>query len=149
MKAEQASDENATFSSATIVISVTAPDVPGAQGIYCNVGRVVSGAGHCTVTCLGHPHHRWSRQLALLSFDASAVCVLISALGLLHPPWSRAPADLTLIDLPGIVRTNVAGQSADVVKQVNDLINKYVIQNRTIMLAVIPANVDIATVSGM
>jgi len=55
-------------------------------------------------------------------------------------------ADLTLVDLPGIVRTATDGQSTDVVKQVSDLVNKYIAQGRTIILAVIPSNVDIATV---
>jgi len=60
----------------------------------------------------------------------------------------RAPdvPDLTLIDLPGIVRTATAGQSGAVVQQVNSLIDSFLKQDRTIILAVIPANQDIATV---
>lgn len=54
--------------------------------------------------------------------------------------------DLTLLDLPGIVRTTVAGQSASVVEDVNALIESYLSQERTIILAVIPANQDIATI---
>eukprot|EP01031_Cornospumella_fuschlensis_P026190 gene26190-31627_t len=54
--------------------------------------------------------------------------------------------DLTLIDLPGIVRTSTAGQDASVIQQTNALIERYLSQPRTIVLAVIPANVDIATV---
>jgi GTP-binding protein EngB required for normal cell division len=54
--------------------------------------------------------------------------------------------DLTIIDLPGIVRTHTTGQSADVMDEVNGLLDKYLRQDRTIVLAVIPSNVDIATV---
>jgi len=54
--------------------------------------------------------------------------------------------DLTLLDLPGIVRTAVAGQNADVVGDVNGLITSYLEQERTIVLAVMPANQDIATI---
>ncbi|KAJ1460259.1 P-loop containing nucleoside triphosphate hydrolase protein [Pelagophyceae sp. CCMP2097] len=54
--------------------------------------------------------------------------------------------DLTLLDLPGIVRTNVAGQDASVVKDVNTLIDSYLRQERTIVLAVMPANQDVATI---
>lgn len=54
--------------------------------------------------------------------------------------------DLTLIDLPGIVRTATAGQHTAVIEQINALIDQYIQQPRTIILAVIPANVDIATV---
>jgi interferon-induced GTP-binding protein Mx1 len=48
--------------------------------------------------------------------------------------------DLTLIDLPGIVRTSTSGQSTKVISQVNDLIDKYIAMPRTIILAVIPSN---------
>jgi interferon-induced GTP-binding protein Mx1 len=54
--------------------------------------------------------------------------------------------DLTLIDLPGLVRTNVEGQDPAVIVEVNNLIEAYLMQSRTIILAVVPANVDVATV---
>jgi len=53
--------------------------------------------------------------------------------------------DLTIIDLPGIVRTATSGQEETVIGDVNTLIQKYLEQPRTIVLAVIAANVDIAT----
>ena len=54
--------------------------------------------------------------------------------------------DLTLLDLPGIVRTAVAGQQQSVIGDVNGLIETYLKQERTIVLAVIPANQDVATI---
>ncbi|CAM9381804.1 unnamed protein product, partial [Phaeothamnion confervicola] len=54
--------------------------------------------------------------------------------------------DLTLIDLPGIVRTAVSGQSRGVITEVNGLIESYLNQERTIILAIVPANQDVATV---
>ena len=54
--------------------------------------------------------------------------------------------DLTIIDLPGIVRTATQGQSKTVVQDVDALLSKYLKQDRTVVLAVIQANVDIATV---
>ena len=54
--------------------------------------------------------------------------------------------DLTIIDLPGIVRTTLEGQSKTVVVDVDSLLQRYLEQKRTIILAVIPSNVDIATV---
>jgi interferon-induced GTP-binding protein Mx1 len=54
--------------------------------------------------------------------------------------------DLTIIDLPGIVRTSTAGQTDAVKDQVDKLLLHYLKQSRTIILAVIPCNVDIATV---
>mmetsp|Transcript_3290 Transcript_3290/g.4634 ORF Transcript_3290/g.4634 Transcript_3290/m.4634 type:complete len:751 (+) Transcript_3290:51-2303(+) len=70
-------------------------------------------------------------------FSAESIVVEITA--------PEAP-NLTLIDLPGIVRTATAGQSTAVIGQINGLIESYLKQERTIILAVIPANQDIATV---
>jgi interferon-induced GTP-binding protein Mx1 len=54
--------------------------------------------------------------------------------------------DLTVIDLPGIVRTVTIGQGSQIITDVDCLISEYLKQDRTIILAVIPANQDIATV---
>lgn len=54
--------------------------------------------------------------------------------------------DLTLIDLPGIVRTSTAGQDRGVIEQVNTLIDSYISSPNTIILAVVPSNQDIATI---
>lgn len=54
--------------------------------------------------------------------------------------------DLTVVDLPGIIRTVTTGQSVNVIEQVNKLIQNFLSDPRTIILAVIPANQDIATV---
>ncbi|CAN0053973.1 unnamed protein product, partial [Laminaria digitata] len=54
--------------------------------------------------------------------------------------------DLTLIDLPGIVRTATKGQRSTVMADVNGLIQRFLEQERTIILAVVPANQDVATV---
>jgi interferon-induced GTP-binding protein Mx1 len=54
--------------------------------------------------------------------------------------------DLTVVDLPGIIRTVTAGQNVTVIEQVNRLIKSFLVDKRTIILAVVPANQDIATV---
>eukprot|EP00729_Bicosta_minor_P022546 gene22546-20645_t len=53
--------------------------------------------------------------------------------------------DLTIIDLPGIVRTVTGNQDRSIIEQVDSLIDKYIAQKRTIILCVIASNVDIAT----
>lgn len=59
---------------------------------------------------------------------------------------SKDSPDLTLIDLPGIVRTATAGQDRSVIEQVNSLIDSYSSSPNTIILAVVPCNQDIATI---
>jgi interferon-induced GTP-binding protein Mx len=59
---------------------------------------------------------------------------------------SPTAPDLTLIDLPGIVRTGTAGQKVGNKQLIDDLIAKYMQQKRTILLAVVPLTQDIATV---
>lgn len=54
--------------------------------------------------------------------------------------------DLTLIDLPGIVRTATQGQDQAIIEQVGDMMDTYMDSERTIILAVIPSNQDVATV---
>ena len=71
------------------------------------------------------------------SFSTDSIVVRVEAPG---------SPDLTVIDLPGIVRTATAGQDPAVISQVNDLIGGYLKQERTIVLAVVPANQDIATI---
>ena len=50
--------------------------------------------------------------------------------------------DLTLIDLPGIVRATGAGESATLAEDIQCLIDDYMKNSRCVILAVIPANVD-------
>ena len=53
--------------------------------------------------------------------------------------------ELTIVDLPGIVRTATDGQSEDVIATIDSMLNHFLENPRTCILAVIPANVDLAT----
>jgi len=59
---------------------------------------------------------------------------------------SPSVPDLTIVDLPGIIRTTTQGQDPATIEKVNSLIEDYISRERTVILAVIPSNVDIATV---
>jgi hypothetical protein len=52
---------------------------------------------------------------------------------------------LTIIDVPGIFRTTTQGTTRDDMAMVKNLVTKYIKDERTIILAVLPSNVDIAT----
>ncbi|TPX16327.1 uncharacterized protein E0L32_003976 [Thyridium curvatum] len=52
---------------------------------------------------------------------------------------------LTIIDVPGIFRTTVHGTTKDDMVMVKNLVKRYIRDDRTIILAVLPSNVDIAT----
>lgn len=54
--------------------------------------------------------------------------------------------NLSLIDLPGIIRTTTTGQDRSVIASVDNLLAKYMSQPETIILAIIPSNQDIATI---
>jgi len=73
----------------------------------------------------------------LTSFSEDCLVIRIS---------SPDSPDLTIVDLPGIVRTSTQGQDFAVIAQVNQLIERYIAQPNTIILAVVPCNQDIATV---
>ncbi|KAL7912170.1 P-loop containing nucleoside triphosphate hydrolase protein [Trichoderma velutinum] len=52
---------------------------------------------------------------------------------------------LTIIDVPGIFRNTMPGTTKDDMAMVKDLVTTYIKDSRTIILAVLPSNVDIAT----
>lgn len=57
--------------------------------------------------------------------------------------------DLTLIDLPGITRLVIGGQNEGISQQIRNMIREYIRNDATIILAVVPANVDIATTEAL
>lgn len=54
----------------------------------------------------------------------------------------RAPKNLTLIDLPGIVRTTGKEESETLAEDIQGLMNDYLSNPRCVVLAVLPCNVD-------
>lgn len=73
-------------------------------------------------------------------FSNERVIVQIAAFG--------AP-NLTIIDLPGIIRTKTFGQNANAIREVTHLIQGYIRQERTVMLVVVPATQDVATIEAL
>ena len=59
--------------------------------------------------------------------------------------FSPKVVDLTLIDLPGLVKNPVGDQPEDIEGQIKSLIAKYIVNPNSIILAVSAANADIAT----
>ncbi|KAM9454732.1 interferon-induced GTP-binding protein Mx1-like [Clarias gariepinus] len=57
--------------------------------------------------------------------------------------------NLTLIDLPGIVRVSIRGQPEDIGEQSKSVIRKFITNQNTILLVVVPCNVDIATTEAL
>jgi hypothetical protein len=59
----------------------------------------------------------------------------------------RGPEEnyLTIIDVPGIFRTTTQGTTKDDIKLVREMVKGYIKDDRTMILAVLPSNVDIAT----
>ncbi|CAJ0958070.1 unnamed protein product, partial [Mesorhabditis belari] len=52
--------------------------------------------------------------------------------------------NLTLIDLPGIIKIAIEGQSEDIEEQIRDMILNYIKDDSCLILAVTPANQDLA-----
>lgn len=118
MRKARAGEEWSAFVSTSITPKrIEAPDV---ESLYQLIGIAT------TSLCKGNSN-----------FSTEAVIV-----DLLSPD----ACDLTVVDLPGIIRTVTAGQNTSVIGDVNQLITSYLKDKRTIILAVIPANQDIATV---
>ena len=53
--------------------------------------------------------------------------------------------NITLIDLPGLTKIAVGDQPTDIGDQIKDMIMTYICRDTCLILAVTPANTDIAT----
>ncbi|KAG0309080.1 Dynamin- GTPase protein [Dissophora globulifera] len=58
--------------------------------------------------------------------------------------FSKNVLNLTLVDLPGVTKIPVGDQPTDIEKQTRNLILDYIIKPNSVILAVSPANVDLA-----
>jgi replication fork clamp-binding protein CrfC len=56
---------------------------------------------------------------------------------------------LTLVDLPGITKVPVGDQPKDIERQIRDMLLKYISKPSCIILAVTPANIDLANSEGL
>ena len=63
--------------------------------------------------------------------------------------FSHTCPDLTLVDLPGIVRIPLPGQPDNIEKITKAMCHRYVSDSRTIILVVVPANADMACSDGL
>jgi len=59
--------------------------------------------------------------------------------------YSSKVLSLTLVDLPGLTKVPVGDQPEDIETQIRALVSKYIVNPNSIILAVSPANADIAT----
>ncbi|EKE37163.1 hypothetical protein ENUP19_0285G0016 [Entamoeba nuttalli] len=58
--------------------------------------------------------------------------------------YSSSVVDLTLVDLPGLVKVNINGQTAEMVKNLRDMVYEYASPSNALILAVTAGNIDIA-----
>ncbi|XP_076127748.1 interferon-induced GTP-binding protein Mx1-like isoform X3 [Alosa pseudoharengus] len=80
-----------------------------------------------------------------LAGDGVGICDELISLEIMCPEV----CDLTLIDLPGIARVPVKGQPHDIGDQIKRLIHRFIANEETINLVVVPCNVDIATTEAL
>ncbi|CAF3054542.1 unnamed protein product [Rotaria sp. Silwood2] len=59
--------------------------------------------------------------------------------------FSPHVVNLTLVDLPGMVKVPSQGQPPDIVKKIDDIILEYISNENCLILAVTPANIDLVT----
>ncbi|KAF8840391.1 hypothetical protein BDN67DRAFT_930395 [Paxillus ammoniavirescens] len=58
--------------------------------------------------------------------------------------YSPNVLDLTLVDLPGLTKIPVGDQPSDIERQIRSLVTEYIFKPNSVILAVSPANVDLA-----
>ncbi|KAI5180543.1 vacuolar protein sorting-associated protein 1 [Nematocida sp. AWRm80] len=70
-------------------------------------------------------------------YDVSAIPILLKV-------FSTEVLPITLIDLPGIIKVPTNDQSPELVTRIEDITREYIKGSNTIILAITPANTDIA-----
>ena len=63
--------------------------------------------------------------------------------------FSAKVVDLTLVDLPGVTKVPTGGQPIDIEQKVNDLCLQYIFPKTAIIMAVCPANSDLANADAL
>ena len=63
--------------------------------------------------------------------------------------WSPNVLTLTLIDLPGLTKVPVGDQPKDIERQIKNMVLTYIQKPNSIILAVTPANTDLANSDGL
>ena len=58
--------------------------------------------------------------------------------------WSHDVLNLTLVDLPGLTKVSIEGQNPNIVQEIHDMVKSFVAKPDSLILAVTPANQDIA-----
>lgn len=58
---------------------------------------------------------------------------------------ARLVLNITLIDLPGLTKVPVGDQPADIEVQIKDMLFQFITKETCLILAVTPANTDLAT----
>jgi dynamin GTPase len=100
----------------------------------------------------GHkPQHRFTNYADIRNeIENDTKAVVRDDMGVSNIPinltiYSPHVINLTLVDLPGMVKVPSQGQPLDIVKKIDDIILEYISNENCLILAVTPANVDIVT----
>ncbi|XP_078416439.1 interferon-induced GTP-binding protein Mx3-like [Cetorhinus maximus] len=92
--------------------------------------------------------HEVEKEIKIAQEHLAGITGISSELISLQVESSCAP-NLTMIDLPGIIRVPIGDQPQDIGSTIKNLINSYIRKEETIILVVIPCNVDIATTEAL
>ncbi|CAG0917416.1 unnamed protein product, partial [Notodromas monacha] len=76
--------------------------------------------------------------------DRVAASMSVSPIPINLKWYSPNVVDLTLVDLPGLTKNPIGEQSASIVQEIRDMVIEFIQPENTIILAVSPANQDIA-----
>ncbi|CAF2060061.1 unnamed protein product [Rotaria magnacalcarata] len=97
------------------------------------------------------PHQRFTNYADIRQeIENDTKAVVRDNIGVSNMPinltiYSPHVVNLTLVDLPGIVKVPSQGQPFDICKKIDDIILEYISHENCLILAVTPANIDIVT----
>lgn len=100
----------------------------------------------------GEKYYDFTKVREEIELDTDRVCGRnkdISSVQLMLKIYSPKVVDLTLIDLPGITKVPTGDQPKDIEQKIIDLCHQYVYPKSSIIMAVCPANNDLANADAL
>lgn len=130
------SSDKLTTRCATELILSNGPDFSGTVYLQRYNGKKEDPVTLTSPEMITSEIERMTKKLVEEGQHISNDAIIITARGPDYP-------DLTLTDLPGLIRTVSDGENRSIIRSVSELVQRYMDRPRTIILAVHPANVDL------
>lgn len=100
----------------------------------------------------GEKYFDFTKVREEIELDTDRICGRnkdVSSVQIMLKVYSSKVVDLTLVDLPGITKVPTGDQPLDIEQKITDLCMQYILPKTAIIMAICPANTDIANADAL